>query len=190
MQDPMPAAERLRRFEQLMLPHIDAATNLARWLMPAGADARDLVQEAYLRAYRSFDSFQGDTPRAWLLAIVRNTCFTARAKARVHQCEESFDDETYEMASEPWPGGGSGAAHDPLALLERRTELELLQRLIRTLPDEYREILLLREAEELSYKEIAGILGVPVGTVMSRLARARAFLDRKLSAYFGGGSKP
>ena len=188
MQDPMPAAERLRRFEQLMLPHIDAATNLARWLMPAGADARDLVQEAYLRAFRSFDSFQGDAPRAWLFAIVRNTCLTARAKARVHQYEESFDDETYEMASAPWPGG-SGAAYDPLALLERRTELELLQRLIRTLPDEYREILLLREAEELSYKEIAGILGVPVGTVMSRLARARAFLERKLSAYFGHESK-
>lgn len=189
MQGPMSAAERLRRFEQLMLPHIDAATNLARWLMPAGADARDLVQEAYLRAYRSFDSFQGDTPRAWLLAIVRNTCFTARAKARVHQCEEPFDDETHEMASAPWPGG-SCAAHDPLALLERRTELELLQRLIRTLPDEYREILLLREVEELSYKEIAGILGVPVGTVMSRLARARAFLEWKLSAYFGHESKP
>jgi RNA polymerase sigma-70 factor (ECF subfamily) len=184
----MPADERLRRFEQLILPHVDAAMNLARWLMPIGEDARDLVQEAYLRAYRSFDSFHGENGRAWLLAIVRNTCFTVRAKARAHQREEPFDEEAHEAACEPLPGWAS-AVRDPIALLERQTELELVRRLIRSLPDDYREILVLREVEELPYKDIASILDVPIGTVMSRLARARALLERKLSVHFRNGPK-
>lgn len=183
MNDPKSAPDRLQRFEQLILPHIDAATNLARWLMPNREDAQDVVQEAYLRAYRSFESFRGDNGRAWLLAIVRNTCFTLHAKTRTHAPEEPFEEETQETVCETLPGWANAAA-DPLALLERRSEIELVKQLIRSLPFDHREVLVLREVEELSYKEIASILGVPLGTVMSRLARARALLERKVTAHF------
>jgi RNA polymerase sigma-70 factor (ECF subfamily) len=158
-------------FDRIALPHLDAAYNLARWLTRHDQDAEDVVQEAFLRAYRFFRSFHGETGRAWLLQIVRNTCHTWLARNR--------------------PAAGStvppqvfadlpGPAANPHAVLERRENEQLLLQAVADLPVEFREVIVLRELEDLSYKEIARIAGVPLGTVMSRLARGRERLHEIL----------
>jgi RNA polymerase sigma-70 factor (ECF subfamily) len=170
--------DRKRRFELLALPHLDAAFNLARWLAGNAADAEDVVQEAYLRAFRYFDSYQGGDFRVWLLSIVRNSFFTwarENRSARLVFHPEAPGGDTMESEATAW----GESPRDPEALLMERIDSQVLSRLMQRLPPEYREVLLLREVEDLAYKEIATILGVPVGTVMSRLARARLAL-RKL----------
>lgn len=172
--------DRKRRFELLALPHLDAAFNLARWLAGNTADAEDVVQEAYLRAYRYFDAWQGGNFRVWLLTIVRNSFFTWAKENRsgrlvFHAATPAADSPETETT---W----STPPRDPEALLMERIDSQTLTRLMERLPTEYREVLLLREVEELAYKEIAEVTGVPIGTVMSRLARARLAL-RKL--WFG-----
>jgi RNA polymerase sigma-70 factor (ECF subfamily) len=162
----------LARFEQIVLPHRDAAYNLARWLTRNQHDAEDVVQEAYLRAYQFFGGFHGDDGRAWLLRIVRNTCYTWLGQNRPREATTSFDEELHSGVS---PGAGP---EEPLRQGEDR---ELLRRALEDLPPEFREVIVLRELEGLSYKEIAGVAGVPLGTVMSRLARARAKLQEVLS---------
>jgi len=174
----LPQDARRQKFELLALPHLDAAYNLARWLAGNPADAEDVVQDAYLRAFRYFDAFQGGNVRVWLLTIVRNSFLTwlkeNRSGRLVFQAETpaigvSGVEET--AWGEPPP--------DPEALLLERIDSQTLARLMERLPAEYREVLLLRETEDLSYKEIAEVTGVPIGTVMSRLSRARLAL-RKL----------
>ncbi len=166
--------DRKRRFEVLALPHLDAAFNLARWLAGNTTDAEDVVQDAYLRAYRYFSSFQGGDFRVWLLGIVRN-CFIDwvrenRSGRMLFQAEPNAAEvETVWTATPP----------DPEALLLETLDSQTLERMMAHLPLEYREILLLREVEDLSYKEIATITTTPIGTVMSRLSRARLAL-RKL----------
>lgn len=158
-----------------MLPHIDAAYNLARWLMRNDEDAKDAVQEAYLRAYRFFDSFRGDNPRAWLLAVVRNTCFSlSGTHAGIHI--EEFD----ETSAEHDAAGKENGCADPAAISQRSEDLAQLNAAIEALPLEFREVLVLRELEGCAYKEIAQIIGAPIGTVMSRLARARALIKGAL----------
>jgi len=164
-------AEKLARFEQTISPHLDAAYNLARWLTGDGHDAEDVAQEACLRAYRYFDGFHGQGGRAWLLKIVRNTCYTWLEKNRAWK-PESFDEEKHGTAS---------PALGPDALLQRSEDEQLLRHALDELPAEYREVMVLREMEGLSYKEIAGIADLPLGTVMSRLARAREGLQRCLA---------
>ncbi len=157
------------RFEQVILPHLDAAYNLARWLTQNEHDAEDVVQESYLRAFQFFDGFRGDEGRAWLLSIVRNTCYTWLRKNR--KTTEPFDEEIH---------GGDDTTTPETAALEsadRRT----LQSALEELPLPFREVLVLRELEGLSYGEIAAIAGNPAGTVMSRLARARGRLGRLLA---------
>ncbi len=169
--------ERRQRFERLALPHLDAAYNLARWLARNPADAEDVVQEAYLRAYRYFDAFQGGNFRVWLLTIVRNSFSTWARENRSTRMTFAPDPpvgETAEQQEILW----ATAPRDPEAQLLRTLDGELLERLMLQLPEPYREVLLLREAEDLSYKEIATVTGVPIGTVMSRLARARLALRR------------
>ena len=151
-------------FEEAVMPHLDAAYNLARWLMRNEYDAQDMVQEAYLRALRFFGGFHGDDARAWLLTIVRNTCYTWLKRNKTTELSGDFEEVVLTMESdEP----------DPEASHVLKVEKQLVNEAIEKLPLEFREVVILRELEELSYKEIATITGIPIGTVMSRLSRAR-----------------
>lgn len=160
------------RFEAQVLPHLDAAYRLARWLTRSPGDADDVVQEALLRAFRSFDTLRSADARGWLLAIVRNCSLSALEQRRRRAAEPL----TAEHEAQPAAGAAAGAAADPEGISIERDERRTLARLIGDLPQEHREVLLLRELEELSYREIAAVTSVPIGTVMSRLARARAAL--------------
>jgi RNA polymerase sigma factor (sigma-70 family) len=170
--------DRHRRFERLALPHIDAAHNLARWLAGNTTDAEDVVQDAYLRAYRYFDSFQGGNFRVWLLTIVRNAFMTWVKENRSGRMMFVPDTPVADNADKEETMWGS-RPRDPEALLLESIDSRTLGRLMEQLPTEYREVLLLREVEDLAYKEIAEVTGMPIGTVMSRLSRARLNL-RKL----------
>jgi RNA polymerase sigma factor (sigma-70 family) len=161
------------RFEAVVLPHLDAAYNLARWLTRRDDDAEDVVQTACLRALRFFDGFQGGNPRGWLLTIVRNTFYSWVAQRREHELSTPFDEEIHTAEH----SGG-----DPEVELLRHADAELLRQGFAALPVPFREVMVLREIEGLSYKEIAAIAGIPIGTVMSRLARARRHLQDYLIA--------
>ena len=161
--------ERLR-FEQLVLPHLDAAANLGRWLLRNRADAEDIVQEAMLRAYRFFGNFRGGDARAWLLQIVRNSCYTWLQKNRPLDLMTECDEQVHQKP-----------AHNPESLAVQSDEREQLTKALEALPARSREVLVLRELEGCSYKEIAEITGIPLGTVMSTLSRARERLQRTLA---------
>lgn len=164
-------------FERTMLPYLDAAYNLARWLTRSEAEAEDIVQEAMLRALRSFDTFDTERdPRAWLLAIVRNCCRSWFRRKRSDDALFEADDTQPEAA---------GTWLDPEAAAIGNANSVLLRKALEKLPYEYGEILVLRELEELSYKEIAEIIQAPVGTVMSRLSRARRELYSRIGAGTG-----
>jgi RNA polymerase sigma-70 factor (ECF subfamily) len=171
-----PPKGELTSFEAVMLPHLDAAHNLARWLLRNEQDAQDVVQEAYLRAFRSFGGFHGSNGRAWLLTIVRNTSYTLLKKNHAVDLSTTFDEEVHVSVDE---------SVSPATILERSEDAELIREAMDELPAEFREILALRHQEGLSYKEIADIAQIPSGTVMSRLARARAKLKECLSARIG-----
>jgi len=160
-------------FEAMMLPHLDAAYNLAKWLLRNEEDACDVVQEAYLRAFKSFSGFRGSNGRAWLLTIVRNTSYTLLKKNRGADLTTTFDEEIHASGDE---------SLSPATILEHSEDAELIRQAMDELPVEFREILTLRHQEDLSYKEIADIAQIPPGTVMSRLARARAKLKECLAA--------
>jgi RNA polymerase sigma-70 factor (ECF subfamily) len=172
-------AIKARRFEQTIMPHLDAAYNLARWLTRNDSDAQDVVQDACVRAFKYFDSFEGENPSAWLLAIVRNTCFTWMRRNRPKEevvGSDAIDDDTADRA-EPLLGGGSRElATDPETRLIEGRDRTRVNELVARLPAEFREVIVLREIEDLSYREIADIVGIPIGTVMSRLSRARKLL--------------
>jgi RNA polymerase sigma-70 factor (ECF subfamily) len=158
------------RFEQMVLPHLDAAFNLARWILRGRTDAEDVAQEAMLRAFRFFRGFHGGDVRAWLLQIVRNSCYTWLEKNRPMELTTEFDEELY---SPP------GVTPESLAIAGDNRER--LTRALEALPPRSREVLVLRELEGCSYKEIAAITSMPIGTVMSALARARHRLERALT---------
>jgi len=164
----------LASFEEAMLPHMDAAHNFAKWLLHNEQDAQDVVQEAYLRAFRSFAGFRGSNGRAWLLTIVRNTAYTLLKKNRSADLTTTFDEEIHLMGHE---------SASPAMILERAEDAELMKNAIDQLPEEFREILILRHQEDLSYHDIGEILKIPAGTVMSRLARARAKLKEYLTTH-------
>jgi RNA polymerase sigma-70 factor (ECF subfamily) len=159
------------RFEMLVLPHLDAAFNLARWLLRSGADAEDVAQEAMLRSYRFFHGFHGGDARAWLLQIVRNTCFTWLEKNRRVKDMTEFDEESYGLPSPT-----------PEALAIEGDNRGRLTHALESLPPRYREVIVLRELEGCSYKEIAAITSIPIGTVMSTLSRARRQLQLALGS--------
>ena len=165
---------RQARFEAIALPHLDTAYALARWMTRNDADAADVVQEAFLRAFRYFDSYRGDDARSWTLKIVRRTCYNWLERNR------SADVVSLE-AEEELGGAVATSAIDAEALLESRSDLRRLDQLIEALPAPLREMIVLRELHELGYREIAEVTGVPIGTVMSRLHRARSLLLRAWS---------
>src|SRR6202451_1666304 len=158
-------------FEEVVLPHLDAAYNLARWLVRNPHDAEDIVQEAYLRAFKFFGGYQGGDARAWVLKIVRNTSYSFLEKNRPAELAEEFDEKVHTDVVEP-PGAE--------AALLQSADSRMLREALDELPVNFREVIVLRELEGMSYKEIAEVTGVPMGTVMSGLARARAQLRERL----------
>lgn len=175
----MTASTKEERFQAKVLPYLDSAFNLARWLTRNPQDAEDIVQEAYLRAFKFFDSFRGEDGRAWLLGIVRNTFYTwyqqNKAQAKNTQFEEELHGAKLEDAADT-------REHNPEALLIQKDSQRQLQRALEAVSVEFREVMVMRELEDLSYKQIAGIVGIPIGTVMSRLGRGRKQLAEILAS--------
>jgi RNA polymerase sigma-70 factor (ECF subfamily) len=165
----------------MVLPHLDAAYNLARWLAGNDHDAQDVAQESSLRAFKYFGSFRGENARAWLLSIVRNSFHTWLRKNRSPEKNVQIDDEALDIED--------SSAHAE-ALSPHFADADAVRRAIAELPLEFREIVILREMEGFSYKEIAELAEVPIGTVMSRLARARKLLQKSLTAAFKPGDQP
>jgi RNA polymerase sigma-70 factor (ECF subfamily) len=162
------------RFEETFLPHLDAAYNLARWLTQDGLSAEDIVQDAFCRALKFFSGYRGGDARSWLLAVVRRAAFDWLAKWK--QPAASYDE------------GLHGRADDslgPEAMALRQADRELVREALEALHEEFREVIVLRELEGMSYQQIATVTGAPVGTVMSRLSRARGLLQRRLARCSG-----
>jgi RNA polymerase sigma factor (sigma-70 family) len=162
----------ISQFEAMIYPHLDAAYNLARWLVRNDQDAEDMVQEACLRALKFFGGFRGADCRAWLLTIVRNTCYTWLRQHRAHELAVPLDADSYNANCDTF---------DPEMMVQRSADSQRLRQALEDLPVEFREVIVLRELEGLSYKAIANIADIPLGTVMSRLARARRRLQHSLA---------
>ena len=177
---PVDGRERLILYEQKVLPHLDAAYNLARWLAGNDHDAQDVAQEASLRAFKFFGNFRGEDARAWLLTIVRNTFYTWLRKNRPPEKTVEINDETLDIED---ASANAESANPHFA------DADAVRRAIAELPVEFREIVILREMEGFSYKEIADLAEVPIGTVMSRLARARKLLQKSLAVAFKPGDQ-
>jgi RNA polymerase sigma factor (sigma-70 family) len=167
---------RVSKFEQLFVAHLDAAYDLARWLTRDERNAEDVVQEACLRAFKFLDGFHGDNARVWLLAIVRNTYYTWLRKNQFQALSVPLDEDTTADGALLEADAGSGID----ALLRQKDARRLVNSALEQLPEEFREVIVLRELEDLSYKEIAAVADIPLGTVMSRLARARKLLLQHL----------
>jgi RNA polymerase sigma-70 factor (ECF subfamily) len=180
-----------RRFEQVVMPHLDSAYNLARWLTRNDADAQDVVQEAMLRAFKYFDGFDGQYGHAWLLKIVRNTCFTWLRENRSHNDAVPLEDnlDAVDRDASALQINAQGLGRSPELVVGDLRDARRLDALIEELPAAYREVIIMREMDDLSYQEIADITGMPMGTVMSRLARARQMLQTGLRK-LGYGAPP
>lgn len=165
-------------FERIALPHAPAALSLARALVRNDADAEDVVQEAFMRAFKYFRGFSGEHPRAWLLSIVRNVAYAVLRKKRQAEPVDAFDEER-DPAPSPW--SSEERPETPESGLLRAVDSKAVQQALGALPAEFREVVVLRELEQCSYKEIADIAQIPIGTVMSRLSRARKLLHTRLS---------
>ncbi len=172
----MPEQSKAGRFEEIALPHLAAAYNLARWLVHNDHDAEDLVQEAFLRAFKSFGGYYGGNSRSWLLTIVRNTCYTWLQNNRVLHVTEPIDDKLDELGLD---------FADPEVLLLQSVDAQIVRQALTELPVEFREVVVLREMEGFSYKEIADVVDLPIGTVMSRRARGRKRLHALLARRMG-----
>ena len=172
----MPEKSKAVRFEEIALPHLSAAYNLARWLVHNDQDAEDVVQEAYLRAFKYFGGYRGGEGRTWLLTIVRNTSYSWLQRNRARELTDSIDETEEEVAID---------FSNPESLLLENIDARMVREALAELPVEFREVMVMRELEELSYKEIATIADLPIGTVMSRLARGRKRLQSLLATRMG-----
>jgi len=172
----LPDQSKVVRFEQIALPHLGAAYNLARWLVHNEHDAQDIVQEAYLRAFKFFSGYYGGDARAWLLTIVRNTCYTWLKQNNALRLADPIEDNIDELGTD---------FADPEMLLLQSIDSQIVRQALQELPVEFREVVVMREMEGLSYKEIANIVDIPIGTVMSRLARGRKRLQTLLASRLG-----
>jgi RNA polymerase sigma-70 factor (ECF subfamily) len=172
----MPEQSKAARFEEVALPHLGAAYNLARWLVHNPDDAQDIVQEAFLRAFKFFSGYYGGDSRAWLLTIVRHTCYSWLRKNKSLRLADPIDEKEDELGLD---------LADPETLLLQSVDVQMVRDALGDLPVEFREVVVMREMENLSYKEIANIVDVPIGTVMSRLARGRKRLQMLLSGRMG-----
>ena len=177
----MTASTKEERFQAMVLPYLNSAFNLARWLTRSHQDAEDVVQEAYLRAFKFFDSFHGEDGRAWLLGIVRNTFYTWYQQNKMQAQNTQFEEELHGAHLED-AADTRYAGHNPEALLIQKDNRRKLHQALGGLPVEFREVIVMRELEYLSYKQIAGIVGIPIGTVMSRLGRGRKQLTAILAS--------
>jgi RNA polymerase sigma-70 factor (ECF subfamily) len=167
------------RFQTMVLPHLRSAFNLAYWLTRNRQDAEDVVQEACLRAFKFFDGFHGDDSRAWLLTIVRNTFYTWYRQNHDAEAETTeFDEDVHSVIAQE---DGQQVGENPEHVLMQKDGAHALEQALDSLPIEFREVMILRELEELSYKQIAAIVGIPIGTVMSRLGRGRKLLAQALA---------
>jgi RNA polymerase sigma-70 factor, ECF subfamily len=176
----LPEQSSVGRFEAVVLPHLPAAYNLARWLVRNDADAEDVVQEAYLRAFKFFEGYRGGESRTWLLTIVRNTCYSWLQRNRSRELTDSIDDA---------PEASTDDFSNPELRLVQDADAQMVRECLAELPLEFREVMVMRELEELSYKEIATIAELPIGTVMSRLARGRKRLHSLLELRMRVGTK-
>ncbi len=163
-----------KEFENLVLPHLDSAYNLARWLTRNDHDAQDLVQSAYLRAFRFRDSYHGGDARVWLMTIVRNTYYTGLRDGKAMAGDVGFEEEIHGAAEVS--NSAYAYSKDPVQVLENRDLGKTVNQALEKLPQVFREVIVLKEMDDFSYKEIAEVAGIPIGTVMSRLARARKLL--------------
>jgi RNA polymerase sigma-70 factor (ECF subfamily) len=172
----LPEKSKAVRFEEIALPHLSAAYNLARWLVRNDHDAKDVVQEAYLRAFKYFGGYRGGEGRTWLLTIVRNSCYSWLQRNRARELTDAIDETPEDVALD---------FANPELLLLQGADAQMVRAALAELPIEFREVMVMRELEELSYKEIATIVDLPIGTVMSRLARARKRLHSLLATRMG-----
>ena len=177
----MTASTKEQRFQAMLLPHLNSAFNLARWLTRSHQDAEDVVQEAYLRAFKFFDSFHGEDGRAWLLGIVRNTFYTWYQQNKTQAQNTPFEEELHSINIED-DATAQSSGNNPEALLMQKDSQRQMQQALESLSVDFREVMVMRELEELSYKQIAGIIGTPIGTVMSRLGRGRKQLAEILAS--------
>jgi len=168
----MSALTKEKRFQVMIMPHLDSAFNLARWLTRSDQDAEDIVQESYLRAFKFFDSFHGEDGRAWLLSIVRNTFYTWHQQNKMQVINTPFEEDLHSIKQED-ASLEQNTNNKPEEMLIQEDNRRLVHQALEALPVEFREVIVMRELEELSYKQIAEIMGIPMGTVMSRLGRSR-----------------
>jgi len=176
----LPETSKAVRFEEIALPHLSAAYNLARWLLHNDHDAEDVVQEAYLRAFKYFGGYRGGESRTWLLTIVRNTSYSWLQRNRARELTDSIDETQEEVALD---------FSNPESRLLEHTDARMVREALAELPLEFREVMVMRELEELSYREIATVADLPIGTVMSRLARGRKRLHSLLATRMGRETK-
>jgi RNA polymerase sigma-70 factor (ECF subfamily) len=183
MEKPLKEKNKISQFEQIVLPHLDAAYNLARWLTKNDHDAEDLVQMAFVRAVRFFDGYQGGNPRAWLLTIVRHTFYTTLRDNPRDGID--FDEALHSNLEQ---GAPFGVGSNPESNAASQDTSRIVNQALEQLPNNFREIVILKEIEELSYKEIADLADIPIGTVMSRLSRGRKLLAEYLQKAGIGGT--
>ncbi|PRC90809.1 sigma-70 family RNA polymerase sigma factor [Solimicrobium silvestre] len=176
------------RFEAIVLPHLDAAYNLARWLTRNDHDAEDLVQMAFVRAFKFYSGFHGGNARAWLLTIVRHTFYTSLRDQQPENEDVNFDEALHSAHENSGHGSPYDIGCNPENSVENSDTSRVVNQALEKLPQTFREIVILKEIENLSYKEIAEVAGIPIGTVMSRLARGRKLLLNYLQQVGVGGS--